>query len=71
MSCWPAMRKGVNGVIFVFSANDSAGARKLDLFSNFFVSQSGLSPRQCIVFSHLDSEDNDSNKAAAKLCKRI
>lgn len=69
MPCWPALRKNANGVIFVFAQNDAAGAKKLDLFFNYFVSQSSFSPRQCIVFSHHLDGDNDASKSPVKLCK--
>lgn len=69
MTCWPAIKKNVNGVVFVYSPSDTNGARKLDLYYNYFVNQQGFSPRQCIVFAnHIDNEENDV-QPNVKLCK--
>ncbi|XP_077284992.1 intraflagellar transport protein 22 homolog [Arctopsyche grandis] len=50
-SCWPAFRSNTQGVIFVCSFNNALNAaREFELLYDYFVSQPGLSPKQCVVF---------------------
>ncbi|CAF4903732.1 unnamed protein product [Pieris macdunnoughi] len=58
-SCWPALRVGVNGVIFVCSSNSTNGPRELELLYNYFVSQPKLSTKQCVVFCNCTNGQED------------
>ncbi|KAK7078854.1 Intraflagellar transport protein 22 [Halocaridina rubra] len=49
-SCWPAIQKGVNGVLFVYSPGREDHVRALDSLYTHFVEQQGIQEAQCIVF---------------------
>ncbi|KAK8719610.1 hypothetical protein OTU49_013916 [Cherax quadricarinatus] len=51
-NCWPAIQRGVNGIVFVYSPGREDHARTLDTFYTHFVEQQGLRETQCVVFCH-------------------
>lgn len=60
-NCWPAFRKDVQGVIFVYSKITPEYVWELEKFYDYFVNQTKLEPKNCVVFyfagdkSHLDA----------------
>ncbi|XP_063882357.1 intraflagellar transport protein 22 homolog isoform X2 [Scylla paramamosain] len=51
-SCWPAIQRGCNGVVFVYNPGRDDQARILDSLYNQFAAQQGVREAQCIVFCH-------------------
>lgn len=51
-SCWPAIQRGCNGVVFVYNPGRDEQARILDSFYNQFAAQQGVREAQCVVFCH-------------------
>ena len=65
-NCWPAIRKGVNGVILVYSAK-MQDSKHLKEFYDYFVSGAKLEPNNCVIF-FFDS-DNATSSASKIVCK--
>ncbi|XP_072949269.1 intraflagellar transport protein 22 homolog [Epargyreus clarus] len=71
-SCWPSLRLGVQGVILMCSPNTMhTASRELELLYNYFVSQTKLSPKQCVLFYNTadDQEDIDSLNLSSTFSK--
>ncbi|XP_068223177.1 intraflagellar transport protein 22 homolog [Palaemon carinicauda] len=51
-NCWPAIQKGLNGVIFVYNPGRDEHAQALDSLHSHFAEQQGVRETQCIVFCH-------------------
>ncbi|XP_042219355.1 intraflagellar transport protein 22 homolog [Homarus americanus] len=51
-NCWPAIQRGCNGAIFVYSPGREDHSRYLDTLYTHFVEQQGLRETQCVVFCH-------------------
>ncbi|CAL4210624.1 unnamed protein product, partial [Meganyctiphanes norvegica] len=63
-NCWPAIQRGAQGVVFVYSPGRDDHARSLDGFYTHFLDQNGLRETQAIVFCH---HKPGANGKAAKL----
>ncbi|EFN84612.1 Rab-like protein 5 [Harpegnathos saltator] len=48
-NCWSAMRKGVHGVILVYSAQMQDSSKELKEFYDYFVAGSKLGPNSCVI----------------------
>ncbi|XP_070169796.1 intraflagellar transport protein 22 homolog [Polyergus mexicanus] len=59
-NCWPAIRKGVHGVIFVYSTKTQDSLRQLKEFYDYFVSEAKLGPNNCVIF-FFDSDNTTSS----------
>lgn len=68
-NCWPAIRKGVHGVILVYSAKMQDSSKQLKEFYDYFVSGAKLGPNNCVIF-FFDS-DNATSSASKIICKYI
>ncbi|XP_048505037.1 intraflagellar transport protein 22 homolog, partial [Athalia rosae] len=51
-TCWPAIRNGVNGVIFVHNAKSHDYLHELDQLYDYFVNQTKLGPTNCVIFCY-------------------
>ncbi|KAK6192530.1 hypothetical protein SNE40_003980 [Patella caerulea] len=52
-TCWPAIARDVNGIIFVYNPDQSNHDKELEYLYSYFVEQGALKESQCIVFSHV------------------
>ncbi|KAH0560571.1 intraflagellar transport protein 22 homolog [Cotesia glomerata] len=48
--CWSALRKDVQGLIFVYNKKTDDQIEELEKFYNYFVLKSQLEPKDCVVF---------------------
>lgn len=67
-SCWPAIQRGSNGVMFVYNPGREDQARMLDSLYNQFAAQHGVKEAQCVVFCH---HKPGAQGKGAKLCKDL
>ncbi|RLU19374.1 hypothetical protein DMN91_007931 [Ooceraea biroi] len=58
--CWPAMRKGVHGVILVYSAKTRDSSKELRELYDYFVDETKLGPNSCVIF-YFDPDNTTSN----------
>ncbi|XP_015599878.1 intraflagellar transport protein 22 homolog [Cephus cinctus] len=56
-NCWPAMRKDIHGVIFVYNSKSREYTRELEQFYDYFVNQTRLGAKSCVVF-YFDPDQN-------------
>ncbi|XP_050410360.2 intraflagellar transport protein 22 homolog isoform X4 [Patella vulgata] len=50
-TCWPAIARDVNGIVFVYNPDQSNHDKELEYLLNYF-SSSGIRQEQCICFSN-------------------
>lgn len=63
--CWSALRKDVQGLIFVYNKKTDDQIQELEKFYNYFVLKSQLEPKDCVVFFF------ESDKQVADAPKRL
>ncbi|CAG2226253.1 IFT22 [Mytilus edulis] len=51
-SCWPAIAKDTNGVLFVYNPDQGSHGQDLAKWHECFVQNQGLKDSQCAVFAH-------------------
>lgn len=68
-NCWPAIRKGVHGVILVYSAKIQDSSRQLKEFYDYFINGTKLGPNNCVIF--VFNPDNTASSASKIICKYI
>ncbi|XP_029158218.1 intraflagellar transport protein 22 homolog [Nylanderia fulva] len=61
-SCWPAIRKGVHGVILVYSAKIQDSSTQLKEFYDYFINRAKLGPNNCVIFFF--NPDNTASSAS-------
>lgn len=61
------MRKGVHGVIFVYSAQMQDSSKELKEFYDFFVNGAKLGPNSCVIL-HFDP-DNTAPNTSKIICE--
>ncbi|XP_047112935.1 intraflagellar transport protein 22 homolog isoform X2 [Schistocerca piceifrons] len=60
---WPALQYETNGVVLVYKPTVNEHGQLLEMFYNYFVIQSGLSARSCMVLANVGSDaERDSRK---------
>ncbi|XP_050410359.2 intraflagellar transport protein 22 homolog isoform X3 [Patella vulgata] len=52
-TCWPAIARDVNGIVFVYNPDQSNHDKELEYLFTYFAEQGALKENQCIVFSHV------------------
>ncbi|XP_013379823.1 intraflagellar transport protein 22 homolog [Lingula anatina] len=51
-SCWPAIAKDANGIVFVYNPDQANHDKDLEMWYTHFVSVPGLRDTQCLLFAH-------------------
>jgi hypothetical protein len=67
-ACWPALQRDTHGIIFVYNPSSGDHARDLELLYNYFVTQTGFSYKNCVVFANQKQPADKDVKHSSKLC---
>ncbi|XP_071181490.1 intraflagellar transport protein 22 homolog [Mytilus edulis] len=62
-SCWPAIAKDTNGVLFVYDPDQGSHGQDLAKWHDCFVQNQGLKDSQCAVFAHHKPGSSDRERA--------
>ncbi|XP_078047622.1 intraflagellar transport protein 22 homolog [Augochlora pura] len=57
-SCWPAIRKNLNGVILVYSEKSDECSKQIQEFYDYFVTQTKLGPDKCVILCYDPEKKN-------------
>lgn len=66
-ACWPALQRDAHGIIFVYNPSLGDHARDLELLYNYFITQTGFSYKNCIVFANQKQPADKDIKYSSKL----
>lgn len=66
-ACWPALQRDTHGIIFVYNPSSEDHARDLELLYNYFVTQTGFSYKNCVVFANQKQPADKDVKHSSKL----
>ncbi|XP_026673281.1 intraflagellar transport protein 22 homolog, partial [Ceratina calcarata] len=55
-NCWPAMRKDVHGVIFVY--NEKSNLKEIQQIYDYFIEQTKLGPERSVIFCYDPEKKN-------------
>jgi hypothetical protein len=61
----------MNGIVFVYNPSSADHARELELLYNYFVTQTGFSHKNCVVFANQKQPADKDLKHSSKLCMSI
>ncbi|XP_049811582.1 intraflagellar transport protein 22 homolog isoform X2 [Schistocerca nitens] len=64
---WPALQYETNGVVLVYKPTVNEHGQLLEMFYNYFVIQSGLSARSCMVLANVGSDAERDSRQHIKL----
>lgn len=67
-ACWPALQQDTHGIIFVYNPSKEDHARDLELLYNYFVTQTGFSYKNCVLFANQKQPADKDVKHSSKLC---
>lgn len=65
-SCWPAFQQGAQGVVMVYDPNTSGHVNELETLYNYFVQQSGLNYKNCLILSNPKSSQRSMSLTLSK-----
>ncbi|XP_076225593.1 intraflagellar transport protein 22 homolog isoform X2 [Nomia melanderi] len=57
-NCWPAIRKNVHGVIFVYSEQSNECLKQMQELYDYFVNQTKLGSDKCVIFCYDPEKKN-------------
>ena len=60
-NCWPAVRKDAQGVVFVCGEKKEESSRELEQFYEYFVAETKLEAKSCVVFHYDRKNDGIKN----------
>lgn len=66
-TCWPAVQRDAHGIIFVHNPSSGDHARDLELLYNYFITQTGFSHKNCVVFANQKQLADKDVKYSSKL----
>ncbi|XP_033747818.1 intraflagellar transport protein 22 homolog [Pecten maximus] len=62
-TCWPAMAKDTNGIVFVFNPDMPNHDKDMEGWYDYFVAQQNLKDSQCIAFAHHKPGANERERS--------
>ncbi|KDR18061.1 intraflagellar transport protein 22 homolog isoform X2 [Zootermopsis nevadensis] len=66
-ACWPALQRDTHGIIFIYNPSSAHHARDLELLYNYFVTQTGFSHKNCVVFANQMRPADKDLKLSSKM----
>ncbi|XP_014300024.1 intraflagellar transport protein 22 homolog [Microplitis demolitor] len=70
--CWSAIKKDIQGLIFVYNKKTDEQVQELEKFYNYFVLKSQLEPKDCVVFFfESDKQAGDAPKRLSNVFAKI
>ncbi|XP_076621036.1 intraflagellar transport protein 22 homolog [Colletes latitarsis] len=57
-NCWPAIRKNLHGVIFVYSEKSNECLKELQQLYDYFINQTQVGPDRCVIFCYDPEKKN-------------
>ncbi|KOC60161.1 Rab-like protein 5 [Habropoda laboriosa] len=57
-SCWPAIRKDIHGVIFVYNDTSNECLKEIQQLYDYFIEQTKLGPEKCVILCYDPEKKN-------------